>query len=325
MNGGGLRRIKIFLGVLLVVFLFSSFILYKNFNQNFSEKSSIKSKNFVEKIVNDFTNKNTKILFVGDMMFDRKIREITEEKGGDYIFSCIKDLLKSVDFVVGNLEGPITLNNSLSKGSKVGSQNNYRFTFPTTTAKLLKENNFGVVSLGNNHIGNFGQEGVLSTRQYLDEVDVGHFGGLKDDEYIYYKDINNISFAFISYNFFGGNDYNFVAEKIRSENSLGKKVVIFAHWGDEYSNNIENLKFIAKKFVEAGASLIVGSHPHIVLSNENVDDVPVYYSLGNFIFDQYWEESVRNGLAVLFEFEGGFIKTTEYPVEIFRDGRVCIK
>jgi hypothetical protein len=89
-------------------------------------------------------------------MFDRRIREITEKTGGDYIFSCIDDLLKSVDLVVGNLEGPITKNKSVSKGSVVGSSDNYRFTFPTTTAELLFRHNIRAVTLGNNHINNFG-------------------------------------------------------------------------------------------------------------------------------------------------------------------------
>ena len=302
-----------------------SFILYKNNDTKQSEEDFVSLKKLKEKITENVLQKNTKILFVGDMMFDRKIREISEEKGGDYIFSCIKDLLKSVDFVVGNLEGPITLNDSVSKGSKVGSPNNYRFTFPTTTAKLLKENNFGVLTLANNHIGNFGHEGVWFTRKYLDEVGVGHFGGLKGDEHIFEKEINGQIFSFIAYNAFGGDDYELVSKKIKDEKFFGKKVIVFAHWGDEYSNNIEDLRLIAKKFVEAGASLIVGSHPHIVLSNEKINDVFVYYSLGNFIFDQYWEESVRNGLAVSFEFDEDFVGATEYSVEIFRDGRVCLK
>ncbi len=270
-------------------------------------------------------SKKTRILFVGDMMFDRRIREITEKNGGDYIFSCVDDLLKRADVVVGNLEGPITSNKSVSKGSVVGSPNNYRFTFPTTTAGLLFKHNIKIVNLGNNHIGNFGSEGFLETIKFLEGSGVGYFGGLKGEEKIYFENIGGVNFSFISFNAFGGDDFDLVARKIKAEDDFGNKVIVFTHWGEEYKEDVDSLRKIAEVFIENGADLIVGSHPHIVLPNENIDGVPVYYSLGNFIFDQYWEDGVRNGLAVLVEFDGDSIKDFKYPVEIFRDGRVCLK
>jgi poly-gamma-glutamate synthesis protein (capsule biosynthesis protein) len=258
-------------------------------------------------------------------MFDRRIREITEKNGEDFIFSCVDDLLKSVDLVVGNLEGPITKEKSVSKGTIVGSSKNYQFTFPTTTAELLFKHNIKIVSLGNNHISNFGQEGIFSTRDFLDKAGVGYFGGLKDDEPIFHTEIGGIDFSFIAYNNFGGDSYDFVAEKIKSEVGAGYKVIVYAHWGEEYSNNVKYIKKIAELFVKSGASAVIGSHPHIVLPNEYIDGIPVYYSLGNFIFDQYWEESVRNGVALLLDFSENSVKETIYPTEIFKDGRVCLK
>lgn len=103
-------------------------------------------------------NQEAKILFVGDMFFDRQIRKIIYSKGEDYIFSCVHDFLKEADAVVGNLEGPITEKASISLVSQPGDSNNFTFTFPTITAKLLAKNNIKIVSLGNNHIGNFGKE-----------------------------------------------------------------------------------------------------------------------------------------------------------------------
>jgi poly-gamma-glutamate synthesis protein (capsule biosynthesis protein) len=179
--------------------------------------------------------------------------------------------------------------------------------------------------LGNNHINNFGESGIESTRDFLDKAGVGYFGGLKDDETILEKNIKGVNFSFIAYNAFGGDDYRLVEEKIKSQSNLGNKVIVFAHWGEEYSTNKAPIKEIAKIFVESGASLIAGSHPHVVVTKENIDGVPVYYSLGNFIFDQYWKDEVKNGLAALVEFNDGSILETEYPVEIFKDGRVCLK
>ena len=70
-----------------------------------------------------------KILFTGDMMFDRWIRQVSQNRGFDFIFSESKNLLESQDLVIGNLEGPLTDNQSVSLGSAFGSWDNYVFIF----------------------------------------------------------------------------------------------------------------------------------------------------------------------------------------------------
>lgn len=270
-------------------------------------------------------NKESKIIFVGDMFFDRQIRKIMYEKGGDHIFSCIQDFLKSADLVVGNLEGPITENASKSLLSAVGSPNNFIFTFPTITAKLLAENNIKAVSLGNNHIGNFGKEGIVSTKRFLSDAGVSYFGGLSGDEEILRKNVGGQSISFVSYNEFGGDLVDKVSVKIKGEKEAGQKVIIFAHWGDEYVAPPQRIKNAAKKFVDAGADLIVGAHPHVILEDEIISEVPVYYSLGNFIFDQYWNEGVSTGLALEVYLKGDDMQITEHKVSIQRDGRTCLK
>src|SRR3954463_6930781 len=77
-----------------------------------------------------FTDSRPHVLFVGDLMFDRSIRTAMRANGDDYIFSCIDGTLQKADLVVGNLEGPITESASRSVGSKVGSPDNFVFTFP---------------------------------------------------------------------------------------------------------------------------------------------------------------------------------------------------
>jgi poly-gamma-glutamate synthesis protein (capsule biosynthesis protein) len=264
--------------------------------------------------------RSQKILFVGDMMFDRYIRKVGNEKGQDFIFSCIDELFKSADMVVGNLEGSITDKRSASLESIVGSLNNFMFTFPTSTAQTLLKHNVQIVNLGNNHIGNFGSAAISETWGYLNDVGVHYFGGIGGDEPVYQTD-NNISF--VSYNEFGGQAIEKVAETIVAEKEKGRMIIVYAHWGDEYNEDVSRLRVVAEKFVENGADIIVGSHPHIVLSHEYVGNVPVYYSLGNFIFDQYFEPRVKKGLAVMFEISSDKIEVTEYPVTINTDGTTC--
>jgi gamma-polyglutamate biosynthesis protein CapA len=264
------------------------------------------------------------ILVVGDMFFDRHIRLSQERFGGDWTFSCLGDILHTAEIVVGNLEGPITDKPSVSVGTKPGSVNNFRFTFPTSTAPLLAEHNIRIVNIGNNHIGNFGEEGIAETRSHLERAGIGFFGGLEGDESVYRKEIGGIPFSFVSYNEFGGDSPAIVAERIRAESSAGRKVMVYPHWGDEYVQDVERLRPVATLFAESGATIVIGSHPHVVQRHERIGGAPVYYSLGNFIFDQYFSAEVSAGLALKLRFTQGEVEIEEIPVSLMRDGRTCL-
>jgi poly-gamma-glutamate synthesis protein (capsule biosynthesis protein) len=266
-----------------------------------------------------------KILFVGDMQFDRAIRSVGIEQGGDYLFSCVDGLVSSADLVVGNLEGPITQNDSVSEGSIVGSAPNYVFTFPTSTAQLLARHHVGVVDLGNNHITNFGEAGILSTRAFLTQAGVAYFGGVGGDEPVARKEVNGMSFSFVSYNEFGGSSPAVIAQEVAAEHAAGTVVVVFAHWGVEYNNGFTAWQqAAAHEFVDAGADAVVGAHPHVVEPNETYKGKPIYYSLGNFIFDQYFSKEVEHGLALELNFSPNESpQPTEYPVVLEVDGQTC--
>ncbi len=266
-----------------------------------------------------------KIIFVGDMMFDRYIRKVTREKGDDFVFSCVREMLGRADFVVGNLEGPITNSMSKSEGTAPGSAGNFYFTFPIKTAEILARNNFRAVNLGNNHIGNEGREGMVSTKKILTKAGVGYFGGLLGDEQIYRSEKRGQKFSFAGFNQFGGDSPEMVAKKISLEKKTGRMVFVYVHWGEEYSDDISKFRPIAKLFSEAGADAVIGSHSHIILPSERIGDTIVYYSLGNFIFDQYWNEEVRTGMAVLFRVLNGKIFTEEYKTYLESDGRTCLQ
>lgn len=268
----------------------------------------------------------TKLLFLGDVMFDRYIRKMANKHGEDYLFSCVDKLLKDQDLVIANLEGPITTRTSTSVDTKVGSPENYYFTFPTSTATLLTRYNIRLVNIGNNHINNQGNDGVLQTKKYLSEAGVGYFGGLQQDDPLMRMRINSIDLSFISYNQFGGRDKDSTSKIISEEKSLGRTVIVYAHWGEEYIDVRQEIRNTAKYFAENGADLIVGSHPHIVQSHEMIENTLVYYSLGNFIFDQYFQKNVMEGLALSVHMTPGKpFEIIEYPVTLHKDGRTCLR
>ena len=265
------------------------------------------------------------IAVVGDMMFDRYIRHVSNKHNSDFPFSCIDPLLKKADFVIGNLEGPITSQPSLSEGTTIGSKENYFFTFPPTTADVLFRHNIKVVSIGNNHINNQGPDGILSTKKYLTNSSVAFFGGLRGDTNVYRMTTNGVDISFINYNQFGGDSQEIIAQLIKIEHNLNRIVIVYAHWGEEYKDVPQYVHDVATLFAQNGADIIIGSHPHVIQSHEMIGNTLVYYSLGNFIFDQYFDSKVTEGLFLLVHISGHKINVEENMVSLNTDGRTCLK
>lgn len=264
------------------------------------------------------------ILFGGDMQFDRYIRTVSEKRGGKYLFDGLRSEFQKADLVVANLEGPITDNASVSIASVEGSPENYVFTFPPTTATLLKEENVGLVNIGNNHILNFKEEGVRETKAFLEQAGVGYLGSpLSRDERIAYQEIDGVRFGFVNYNEFVWQG----REKALSDIALAKEradfVIVYTHWGKEYVPATPEMKTLAHEFVDAGTDLVIGSHPHVVQEREVYEGKTIYYSLGNLIFDQYFSPETREGLLVRAVFDPltQDIILTEFPVRLEMNGQ----
>lgn len=266
------------------------------------------------------------VIFGGDMMFDRSIRATMDAKGGDYLFSCIDDVLLGADVVLANLEGPITASTSVSVGSKPGDSNNFTFTFPTSTAALLHRHGIRIVNLGNNHIMNFGRAGLLQTKRYLSDAQVQYFGDpdAGESDRVLRTEIRGVPFSFVNWSDWTSDKTDHTIAQVRLESENGRVVVVYAHWGEEYVPPLPRVRALAHQFVDAGAAIVVGSHPHIVQEHEVYRGKDIFYSLGNFVFDQYWERAVREGLLLKVTFDSkGATAVEEIPVELLRDRRTC--
>lgn len=242
-----------------------------------------------------------KILFLGDLMFDRWIRQVSEKRGGDFVFQKVKNLLQSEDLVVGNLEGPITKNSSVSVGSEFGAKENYIFTFPKETATELFRENIRLVNLGNNHILNQGASGLASTESYLKAAGVDFFGDPQAEETRSKNyEAGGLKISFINYNQFVGDGAAKTMENIqKSKEEKADIIIIYAHWGTEFvAEPSQKIKNLAHQFTDAGADLVIGSHPHVVQMKEEYKNKMIYYSLGNFIFDQYFQPETERGMGV---------------------------
>jgi len=292
----------------------------------------------VRNVFEDVKPSRAVLLFGGDMMFDRAIRIAMIENGDDHVFSCIAEVLQSADFVVANLEGPITPYASKSIGSTVGSPENFTFTFTTSTASLLKRHNISLVNLGNNHILNFGQDGVTQTKKWLEAAGVSYFGDPQGEasDRVARLDVKGIPFSFINWSDWTGGTKEEVVAQISAERAAGRMPIVYTHWGDEYVAPSERMEALAHAFIDAGAEIVIGSHPHVVLeheiypprlaSGEAGNGKYIYYSLGNLVFDQYFNEEVRSGLMLKIVFDkSGVDSITPIATYLERDRRTCLK
>ena len=249
-----------------------------------------------------------RILFVGDVMLDRGVlNRINEYGDGDYRFpfAYAEPVFAEYDHVVANLEGPVS-----DRGTLVGSK--YSFRFPSLVAPVLQEVGIDTVSLANNHIWDYGKEALCDSVVHLHDAGIGTVGaGCTDALANQAHDvvINGVSVRFLSYTnlypdgltargeFPGVSDLDFD----RIEGLLGTPGVniVLMHWGDEYEpRSHPRDQEIARKLIDIGADAVIGHHPHVTQEIETYNNGVIVYSLGNFIFDQYFSEETMRGYAV---------------------------
>lgn len=314
----------------LIILLFSIgiplcgyFIASSYFSENYSEEISIL--NFTQK-ENKKESEPISFLFVGDIMLDRTIRKDGEVYGYSNLFSCLEEEFSKYDAVIGNLEGTITNFESVSKNASYESPQSFRFTFDPRAVQALKDIGLSIVSIANNHIRDFGDEGIAQTIKHASEMNLKTFGDPRLNSQRYtIENFKDIKIAFIPYNeFFGTKEQTY--SDLKSTENISDIQIIFAHWGDEYTSPRTDIKNLAHSFVDNGADLIIGAHPHIIQESEVYENVSIYYSLGNFIFDQYWEEKVKTGLTVSVEIKDKKILITkESKTENVRHKGTCFK
>lgn len=253
------------------------------------------------------------IMLGGDVMFDRNIRALGERNGYNSLFdSSIISLFKKADIVAINLEGPITSSPSktLANGKTTDS---FTFTFSPDVATAMVHAGITLVSLANNHADNFGLAGFTETQQWLSMAGILWFGNPRNSTSteMSTKNLDNgnspittlitkndFTIAFIGYHSFQSGIDRVIAEIKRASDSHVFTIVM-PHWGEEYTAApSEYMKSQARTFIAAGADAIIGAHPHIIMNHEWVGSVPVFYSVGNLLFDQYFSPEVMKGNIV---------------------------
>ncbi len=242
------------------------------------------------------------VLLAGDVMLGRTVMEKAQELGDStYPFAKVADETNSVDIVFVNLENPIIENCPVHTDG-------YKFCSSKEMVEGLVVSGIDIVTLANNHSSNYGQEGLVETVELLDSKDILSTG-LGKLETITVKDT---TFGFLGFDLLSNVLKTQDLELIKESSEKVDVLIVGVHWGVEYTDKpIGKQRDWASFMVEKGADVIVGHHPHWVQEIEYIDDVPVYYSLGNFVFDQMWSEETKKGLVVKLTYEDGEIVNEE--------------
>lgn len=277
--------------------------------------------------------------FAGDIMLDRSVRKsVIKNFAGDYskLFEHT-DFLKTPDIVFANLEGPVS-----DKGRNVGSI--YSFRMDPAIVPVLKNSGIDVVSFANNHIGDWGGSAFNDSLKRLKEGGLLVCGaGINKAEasspVIIEED--GVRIGFLCFSDVGPNgmratettpgiliasDPDFetiIANGAKDVNAL----VVSFHWGDEYKP-LHNARqeLLAKKAIDAGADFIAGHHPHVAQDIGEHNGAPIVYSLGNFIFDQYFSPETMDGLFVTATFDGtGIVDVRSHVTTYDKNSVVRIK
>lgn len=263
------------------------------------------------------------VLFVGDIMLDRSVARHARRVGAETLFAAVEEVFLRHDIVVANLEGTITQNPSVSEVDNTI----LRFTFAPQFAEALREAGVTTVSLANNHALDFGEFGLDDTRHYLAAAGLAMFGSPHNDSHLATMAVvGDTRLCFVGYHELYTRDPARVVEKLQEIETECSRTTVFAHWGVEYEHEPSTSQVeLAHLFVDSGADLVIGAHPHVVQPVEVYSNAAIFYSLGNFIFDQGWSAQVKRGAMVSVEFGEKETKFTVIPTNTYLEATLADK
>jgi poly-gamma-glutamate capsule biosynthesis protein CapA/YwtB (metallophosphatase superfamily) len=300
------------------------------------------------------------LVAAGDIMGDRGVakqwRPSLGGKGGDYLFDggtsrtngtrccspfgypiwrtlrtgnvgALRNLVSGADVAAANLETAVLVNAPFHSAG-------LKFTTDASLMDSIDEAGFDFLSLGNNHIRNGGDKGVLTAVDELDARDIEHSGagevGEADDPGLF--EVNGVRVAIIGCDAIrpgwavgptravGTNNCknSGIAAQIHDLRPTVDVLIVFPHWGKEYTPKpVLYQRQLAAQWVAAGADLVIGAHSHVAGGIEEIDDHLAFYSMGNLIFDQNWSQATMVGVIPELTFNGNrLVQVSLHPTLI---------
>jgi len=256
------------------------------------------------------SKKETSIVFTGDIGFDRYMHKRWEDP--HLLSEPVLEFFRSAEHVVANVEG------ALIDAPDDGSRGVFFHSMDPAATCVLERIGADIWSIGNNHTMDAGRDGVISTRRIASEMGCRTIGAGLDlteaSEPVYLHEAGGIGMFCVSYmaecipatdsspGIFRWDDMDLIARRIAEIKASCRWCVIVAHGGEEFAslpNPYTRDRYL--KYLELGADVVVGHHPHVPENYELFDDgKAIFYSLGNFIFDtDYQRVHLYTDLGVL--------------------------
>lgn len=238
------------------------------------------------------------LIFVGDIMLGRFVETLTAAHGAGYPFVHISSTLRAADAVIGNLEGPVRLAHVQTPIDSL------QMSFASSVVPALHDAGFTHLSLANNHSLDFGMPALTETRDALSRYGIEPFGSPRNatDTMTIVSDVSGRRVALVGVNgtlpAMNATATEALISSLRAKEP-GAYIAVFIHWGEKYEPKATaSQQELAHRFIRAGADAIFGHHPHVVQNIERYDGKPIFYSLGNFVFDQYFRDDTQQALMV---------------------------
>jgi poly-gamma-glutamate synthesis protein (capsule biosynthesis protein) len=280
---------------------------------------------------------------VGDLMLGRRVGRAMAAAGD---FSAVLRptalRLADADLTVGNLE------NTLSRAG-APRQGYDSFGADPRAVRGLRLAGFDVLSLANNHVGDYGPQALVETVRLLRDAGLAAIGAganLAEARRGAVVERAGVRFGFLAFNAIGETptagrrrpgavslrmqprtgplaaaDLAAMLADIRTLRKRADVIVVYPHWGQQYTGEaVPDQRRVGRALVDVGADLVIGSHPHWVQGAEIYRGRLIAYSLGNFVFDMDFSRPTTEGVVLELVFWGARVKVAEFvPVRIGRD------
>ncbi|WP_455649672.1 CapA family protein [Enterocloster citroniae] len=241
-----------------------------------------------------------RFVFAGDILLSDHVLAAYNKTGtiGSVVDQGLRDVIDGSDVFMANQEFPFS-----NRGSAAADKQ-FTFRLPPEKVSLLKEMGIDIVTLANNHALDFGTDALLDTCDTLDEAGIYRVGAganLEEARKPVIMEIKGKTIGFLgasrvipvgSWNATATSpgmlttyDPAMLLEDIKSAKETCDFVIVYVHWGierDEYPQDYQ--RTMGKQYIDAGADMVIGSHPHVLQGMEYYNSKPIVYSLGNFVF-----------------------------------------
>lgn len=247
------------------------------------------------------TEKDVNLVFSGDILLSSYVLNNYENSGISGVLSeRLQNEMKNADFTMVNEEFPFS-----ARGIKAQDKQ-FTFRVDPSYVKILQEMGIDAVTLANNHALDYGTEALTDTFQTLEDAGIAYVGAGDSKErasQAHVAEIGGKKIGFLAasrvipevgWNIENSQpgmlctyDSTLLCQAIRDVKKSCDYVVVYVHWGIERENMPQDYqRNLGQAYIEAGADLVIGSHPHVLQGIEYYQGKPIVYSLGNYIFNQ---------------------------------------